>query len=93
VIKNLIGVPARPNFGDYSGWIGNTLRGEKTMTDDCLKLLEAAKALTTYIDEEHVFDKASDAGCGGFDTYRSDQFMALIKNAREAVNAVEDGLE
>jgi len=60
------------------------------MKDEFLKLLEAAKAMVTYIDKEHVFDKASDAGCGGFDTYRSDQFMALIKNAREAVNAVDN---
>ena len=61
------------------------------MEDEFLALLEAAKALVAYIDKEHVFDKASDAGCGGFDTYRSDQFMALIKNAREAVNTFENG--
>jgi len=61
------------------------------MKDEFLALLEAAKALVTYIDKEHVFDKTSDMGFGGIDTYRSDQFMALIKNAREAVNAVENG--
>jgi hypothetical protein len=46
-----------------------------------------------YIDKEYVFDKASDSGCGGFDTYRSDKFDALIKNTRKAVIDVENGLK
>ena len=63
------------------------------MQDELLALLENAKALVTYIDKEYVFDKASDAGCGGFDTYRSDKFDALIENTRKAVINVENGLK
>lgn len=63
------------------------------MGDDFLRLLDTTKALMTYIDAEYVFDKASDAGCGGFDTYRSDKFDALIENTRKAVIDVENGLK
>ena len=62
------------------------------MKDEFLTLLEAAKALVTYIDKEHVFDKAADMGCGGFDTYQSDTFYDLIADARKAINEVENGL-
>ena len=58
-----------------------------------LALLEAAKDLVTYIDKEHVFDKAADMGCGGFDTYQSDAFYDLIAEARKAVIEVENGLK
>ena len=63
------------------------------MQDEFLTLFEAAKALVTYIDQEHVFDKAADMGCGGFDTYQSDTFFDLIENARKAVKEVENGLK
>jgi len=59
------------------------------MKDRYLTLLEAAKALVTYIDKEHVFDKAADMGCGGFDTYQSDAFYNLIAEARKAISEVE----
>jgi len=61
--------------------------------NELLRLLDATKALIAYIDGEYVFDKASDAGCGGFDTYRSDEFDALIENTRKAVINVENGLK
>jgi hypothetical protein len=60
------------------------------VTDEFLRLLKTSKALITYIDEEYVFDKASDAGCGGFDTYRSEKFDALIDNTKQAVIDVEN---
>ena len=63
------------------------------MKDEFLALLETVKALLTYIDKEYVFDKASDAGCGGFDTYRSEKFDVLIENTRKAVITVENGLK
>jgi len=63
------------------------------MTEGEVKLLEAAKALVAYIDREHVFDKAADMGCGGFDTYQSDRFYDLIADARKAVEEVENGLK
>jgi len=63
------------------------------MGEGQLKLLETAKALVNYIDKEHVFDKAADMGCGGFDTYQSDTFYDLIADARKAVEEVENGLD
>lgn len=65
----------------------------RPVTDEFLQLLETSKALIIYIDEEYVFDKASDGGCGGFDTYRSDKFDALIENTKKAVIDVENGLK
>ena len=66
---------------------------KRQMKDEFLTLFEAAKALVTYIDKEHVFDKAADMGCGGFDTYQSDAFYDLIAEARKAVEGVENGLK
>ena len=63
------------------------------MKDVFLKLFEAAKDLVTYIDKEHVFDKAADMGCGGFDTFQSDTFYDLIAEARRALTEVERGLK
>ena len=63
------------------------------MKGEFLRLLEAAKALIVYIDEEHVFDKAADMGCGGFDTYQSDAFHDLIVATRKAIEEVENGLK
>lgn len=66
---------------------------DRPVRDEFLGLLETIKALINYIDVEYVFDKASDSGCGGFDTYRSDKFDALIENTRKAVIDVENGLK
>ena len=62
------------------------------MKDEFLTLIEDARELITDIDKEHVFDKAADMGCGGFDTYQSDTFYDLIANARKALEGVENGL-
>ncbi|MCK5656605.1 MAG: hypothetical protein KAI21_02130, partial [Deltaproteobacteria bacterium] len=59
------------------------------MKDEFLTLFETARDLITYIDKEHVFDKAADMGCGGFDTYQSDAFYDLIAEARKALSEVE----
>ena len=68
--------------------------GEKRqMSDEYLTLFEAAKDLVAYIDKEHVFDKAADMGCGGFDTYQSDAFYDLIAEARKALSEVESTFE
>ena len=48
-----------------------------------MELVAATMELTTYIEENQVFDKMADCGCGGVDTYRSDQFDQLLKNARK----------
>ncbi len=63
------------------------------MKDEFLKLLEAAKALATYIDKEYVFDKAAAGGCSGMDYHQSDTFYDLIVNTRRAIGEVENGLE
>jgi hypothetical protein len=59
------------------------------MSHEFVRLLEAARALVTYIEKEHVFDKAADAGCGGFDTYRSEKFDDLIEDVKQALEEVE----
>ena len=61
------------------------------MEDDLLTLIEAAKVLVTYIDNENVFDKAAAGGCSGMDFYLSDAFYDLIVNARKAINDAENG--
>ncbi len=66
---------------------------KRQMSDELLALFQAAKDLVTYIDKEHVFDKAGDMGCGGFDTYQSDAFYDLIAEARKALSEVESTLE
>ena len=63
------------------------------MKDEFLKLLEAAKALATYIDKEYVFDKAAAGGCSGMDYHQSDTFYDLIVNTRRAISEVENGIE
>jgi hypothetical protein len=59
------------------------------MNDESLKLYETAKALVTYIDNEQVFDKVGDMGCGGVDMHQSEIFYQLIKDARRAVSEFE----
>jgi hypothetical protein len=63
------------------------------MKGEFVRLLEAAKTLIAYIDKEHVFDKAADMGCGGFDTYQSDAFSDLIAITRKAIEEAENGLK
>jgi hypothetical protein len=64
-----------------------------SVTNEFLRLSETSKALITYIDDEYVFDKASDEGCSGFDTYHSEKFDALIENTRKAVVDIENILK
>ena len=59
------------------------------MEEQALVLLKSTQALLAYIDDNHVYDKMSDAGCGLYDTYRSDPFDEAINNARAAVKEME----
>ena len=59
------------------------------MKEQALVLLKSTQALLAYIDDNHVYDKMSDAGCGLYDTYRSDPFDEAINNARAAVKEME----
>ncbi|MBM4295567.1 MAG: hypothetical protein FJ126_11795 [Deltaproteobacteria bacterium] len=63
------------------------------MDEKIIKLRDATRALVNYIDTENVFDKMADAGCGGWDTYRSDKFDALVLSVKEALRdlGVETG--
>ena len=63
------------------------------MKDGVLALLEAAKAIVTYIDTEYVFDKAAAGGCSGMDYHLSDKFYDLIVDTRKAIKEVENGPE
>jgi hypothetical protein len=63
------------------------------MTDEFMKLFEAAKALITYVDKEQVFDKSADMGCGGFDTYQSETFYQLIVDAKKALSDFESTMQ
>ena len=66
---------------------------QRKMNDKFLKFYEAAKALITYIDQEYVFDKSADMGCGGFDTYQSETFYNLIANAKKALSDFESEMK
>jgi hypothetical protein len=63
------------------------------MKDGYSALLEAAKAIVTYIDTEYVFDKAAAGGCSGMDYHLSDKFYDLIVDTRKAISDVENGPE
>jgi HEPN domain-containing protein len=45
-----------------------------------------------YIEEHHVFDKLADAGCGLYDTYRSDDFEKGVFTAKKVVEDLEKDL-
>lgn len=59
------------------------------MQEKIRKLTAATRALLAFIEENQVFDKLADCGCGGVDPYRSDQFESVIREAREALLPME----
>jgi hypothetical protein len=66
---------------------------QRQMNDESLKLYETAKALVAYIDNEQVFDKVGDMGCGGVDMHQSETFYHLIKDARRAISEFEKNMK
>ena len=62
------------------------------MQEQARNLVKATQALVAYIQENHVYDKLADGGCGLYDTYRSDPFDEAINNARTAVQEMERAL-
>lgn len=60
------------------------------MNDGMQRLIQSTRQLLDYMEKEFVFDKMGDAGCGGVDPYRSEQFDALIQAVREALKVVEN---
>ena len=63
-------------------------RREKPVKEKFENLFITSKALVDYIDEEHVYDKLGDAGCGGVDPHRSEKFMDLIEKAKQSVKEI-----
>ncbi|MDI6853901.1 MAG: hypothetical protein QME75_09925 [Deltaproteobacteria bacterium] len=62
------------------------------MQDKMRELLKATQALVAYIEEHHVFDKLADAGCGLYDTYRSDDFEKVVFTAKKVSADLEKEL-
>jgi hypothetical protein len=62
------------------------------MKEQAEKLIKATQALVAYIQDNQVYDKLSDGGCGLYDTYRSDPFDEAINNARVAAQEMEQAL-
>ena len=62
------------------------------MKEQARNLVKATQALVAYIQENHVFDKLADGGCGLYDTYRSDPFDEALNNARSAAQEMEKAL-
>jgi len=63
------------------------------MKEQAWTLVKATQALVAYIQDNQVYDKFSDGGCGLYDTYRSDPFDAAIANARIALQEMQKVLE
>jgi hypothetical protein len=70
-----------------------TADADSDMREGCIRLFEAAKALTTHIEKERAFDKVNDMGPVGVETYQSDTFIKVIRNTNKAVKEAENGLE
>jgi hypothetical protein len=62
------------------------------MKEQAQNLVKATQALVAYIQENHVYDKLADGGCGLYDTYRSDPFDEAINNAQAAAKEMEKAL-
>jgi hypothetical protein len=59
------------------------------LADAFAKLSAAVKALLAHIELERAFDKVTDFGAIGFETYKSEAFIQVIQNAKEAVEGFE----
>lgn len=59
------------------------------MNEAVQRLIQATRQLMDYMEKEFVFDKLGDAGCGGVDPHRSEQFDALVRAVQEALQAVD----
>lgn len=62
------------------------------MREKVNELIKVTQALVGYIEEHHVFDKLADAGCGLYDTYRSDKFEEAVNAAKQAARELEEEL-
>jgi hypothetical protein len=72
--------------------VENGSEGSDTDGEASLRLFEAAKALATYVEKEHAFDKVNDMGPVGVETYQSDAFIEIIQKTNKVIQEVETGL-
>jgi hypothetical protein len=82
---------AAPPFGSL-GYFKDSEEENVGMHDKIQDLLKATQALVGYIEEHHVFDKLADAGCGLYDTYRSDKFEEVVNTAKRVAGELEEEL-
>ena len=62
------------------------------MREKVARLMAATMALVSYIEENQVYDKLADCGCGYLDSYRTEGFEALIHAVRAAAAEVGEEL-
>lgn len=62
---------------------------DKPLVEEFVKLSAAVKALLAHIELERAFDKVTDLGAVGFETHKSEAFIQVLQNAKEAVEGFE----
>ncbi len=59
------------------------------MREQAAKLAQATRDLVSYIENNQVYDRLADCGCGLYDSYRTDAFEAVLTAAKTALQEVE----
>ncbi|MCX7823063.1 MAG: hypothetical protein N2260_06450 [Syntrophobacterales bacterium] len=54
-------------------------------SEDAIQIL---KELVAFIENNHVFDRISDSGCGYIDPHRSDAFQNILDRAKALLEKV-----
>lgn len=67
----------------------NSDLSDNRLVEEFAALSAALQALLAHIELEGAFDKVSDLGVVGFETHKSEAFMQVIQNAKEAVDGFE----
>jgi|GEM_PF-468022 len=63
------------------------------MQEQAARLARASRELVDYIENNQVYDKLADCGCGLYDSYRTDAFEAVIRAVKEALQELEAVLQ
>lgn len=59
------------------------------MREQAAKLAQATRDLVSYIENNQVYDRLADCGCGLYDSYRTDAFEAVLVAAKTALQELE----
>ncbi len=59
------------------------------MREQAARLAQATRELVSYIENNQVYDKLADCGCGLYDSYRTDAFEAALAAAKTALKELE----